>query len=128
MQSLETTSCDLETTSQFGTWKRMWESFQRLQQLQEVAATVGSCGDCWKLRRLLEAETSCWRGPQYDGKCSLYILIVIFFVQLQQTETSDRKLFILNYELLCNLYEVLNIYLCWYDNIYKRGPYGPFRQ
>ena len=30
------------------------------------------CGDCWKLRLLLEAATGCLRGPQYDGKCSFY--------------------------------------------------------
>ena len=59
MQSRETTSGDLETTSQFGTWKSMRESFQRLQLLLEVAATVGSCGNCWKLRQLLEAATGC---------------------------------------------------------------------
>ena len=70
MRSLEMTSGDLETTSEFGTWKRMRESLQRLQQLLEVAATVGSYGDCWKLRRLLEAEMGYLQGPQYDGKCS----------------------------------------------------------
>ena len=77
MQSLEMTSGDLETTSQFGTWKRMQKSFQRLQQLLEVAATVGSCGNCWKLRRFLEAagearNADSRRGPQRDGKLSFY--------------------------------------------------------
>ena len=78
MRSLETTSGDLETTSQFGTWKRMRDSFKGLQQLLEVAATVGSYGDCWKLRRLLEAATGCWRGPQYDRKCSFYFHCYFF--------------------------------------------------
>ena len=87
MRSLETTSGDLETTSQFGTWKRMWESFQRLQQLLEVAATVGSYGNCWKLRRLLEAATGCHRGQQYDGKCSFYFNSYFF-----RTTPTNRDL------------------------------------
>ena len=49
----------------------MQESFQRLQQLLEVAATVGSYGHCWKLRRLLEARNI--------TENALSILIVIFF-------------------------------------------------
>ena len=110
--SLKTTSGDLETTSQFGTWKRLLGnecgSFQRLQQLWslEVAVTVGSCVDCWKLRGLLEAAATsgscgdCWKLRRVAGKAynmiekALSILIVIFSIQLQQTETSDRKLFI----------------------------------
>ena len=87
MRSLETTSADLETTSQFGTWKRMQESFQRLEQLLEVAATVGSYGNCWKLRRLLESATGCRRGPQYDGKCSFYFNSYFF-----RTTPTNRDL------------------------------------
>ena len=87
MQSLETTASDLETTSQFGTWKRMRERFSEVQQLLEVAETVGSYVDCWKLR---------WVAGEASNRMenALSILIVIFSVQLQQTETSDRKLFI----------------------------------
>ena len=86
MRSLEMTSGDLETTSQFGTWKRMRESCHSLQQLLEVAVvTVGSCGDCWKLRRVFGKALTMTENV-------LSILIVIFSVQLQQTETSDRKL------------------------------------
>ena len=87
MRSLETTSGDLETTSQFGTWKWMRESFQGLQQLLEVAVTVGSYGDCWKLRWLLEAAAGCWRGPQYDGKCSFYFNCYFF-----RTTPTNRDL------------------------------------
>ena len=58
--------------------KRMWGSFQRLQQLLEVAVAVGSCGNCWKLRWLLEAVTGCRRGPQYDRKCSFYFNCYFF--------------------------------------------------
>ena len=76
-----------------GRVSRGYSNCWRLQRLLEATATVGSCGNCWKLRRLLEAATGCRRGPQYDGKCSFY-LIHIFSAQLQQTETSDRKLFI----------------------------------
>ena len=35
-------------------------------------------GDCWKLRRLLEAATDCQQGPQYDGKCSFYFNCYFF--------------------------------------------------
>ena len=49
-------------------------------------------GNCWKLRGLLEAATGCWQGPNMMEN-TLSILI-IFSVQLQQTEISDRKLFI----------------------------------
>ena len=48
-------------------------------------ATVGSCGGCWKLRLVAGKENA------------LSILSVIFSVQLQQTEISDRKLFIFLY-------------------------------
>ena len=50
-------------------------------------AAVGSCGDCWKLLRV--AGKAC--NVTENALC---ILIVLFFVQLQQTEISDRKLFI----------------------------------
>ena len=49
--------------------------------------TVGSCGNCWKLRRV--AGKACNMTEN-----ALSILIVIFSVHLQQTETSGRKLFI----------------------------------
>ena len=52
-----------------------------------AAVTVGSCGDSWKLRRVA-AETS------NMTENALSILIVIFSVQLQQAEISERKLFI----------------------------------
>ena len=75
MRSLDKTSSDLETTYQFGSFKRMWESFQRLQQLLEVGATVGSCSNCWLLRR----DASEARDVTENA---LSILIVIFFVKL----------------------------------------------
>ena len=53
----------------------------------EAAATAGSCGDCWKLQRV--ADKACNMTEN-----ALSILIVIFSIQLKQTETSDRKLFI----------------------------------
>ena len=52
-----------------------------------AAVTVGSCGNSWKLQRQLEAATDMTEN-------ALSILIVIFSVQLQQTEISERKLFI----------------------------------
>ena len=56
--------------------------------LLDTAATVGSCGDSWKLRRWVAGEA---RNTTENG---LSMLIVIFFVQQQQTEISERKLFI----------------------------------
>ena len=50
-------------------------------------AAVGSCGDCWKL--LWVAGKAC--NMTENARC---ILIVLFSVQLQQTEISGRKLFI----------------------------------
>ena len=48
-------------------------------------ATVGSCSDCWKLRRV--AGEAC---NMMENALSIFI----FSVQLQQTEISDKKLFI----------------------------------
>ena len=55
-------------------------------------ANVGSCGVCWKLRHLLEAQRVAGKARNMTEN-ALSILIV-FSVQLQQTEISDRKLFI----------------------------------
>ena len=78
----------------------------KLRHLLEAAPSVGSCCICWKLQRLLEAAASagscgiCWKLRWVAGKArnmaenALYILIVLFSLQLQQTEISDRKLFI----------------------------------
>ena len=95
MRSLEITSGALETTSQFGTWKQLiknecgrvsrgYSNCWRLQWLLEATATVGSCGDRWKLRRVA--------GKAHNmTENALSVLIFIFSVQLQQTVTSDRK-------------------------------------
>ena len=95
MWSQEMTSGDLEITSQFGTWKRMRESFQRLQQLLEVASTVGSYSNCWKLRRVA--------GEACNMTENALSILIIFSVQFQQTETSDRKLLIFHHGLEVNL-------------------------
>ena len=74
-------------------------------ELPEVKATAGGCSDCWKIRQLLEAAATvwscgdCWKLRWVAGEArnmmenALSIVIVIFSLQLQQTETSDRKLF-----------------------------------
>ena len=49
--------------------------------------TVGSCGDSWKLRRVPGEASNMTEN-------TLSIFIVIFSAQLQQTEISERKLFI----------------------------------
>ena len=51
----------------------------------EVTATAGGCCDCWKLRRVAGDARNMTEN-------ALFILIVFFSAQLQQTETSDRKL------------------------------------
>ena len=52
--------------------------------------TVGSCGDCWKLRRVA--------GKAHNmTENALSILIVIFSGHLQQTNNSGRKLFIFHH-------------------------------
>ena len=45
------------------------------------------CGNCWTLRRRLEAATGCRRGPQYDGKCSFYLNCYFF-----RTSPTNRDL------------------------------------
>ena len=65
-----------------------------------AAVTVGGCGDCWKLWWLLEAAMGCW---QYDGKFSFYFNSY-FSVQLQQTEISDRKLFIFQHGIVPSIF------------------------
>ena len=45
------------------------------------------CGNCWKLRQLLEAAMGCWRGLQYDGKCSFYFNCYFF-----RTPPTNRDL------------------------------------
>ena len=55
--------------------------------LRFSVATVGRCDDGWKLRRVAGEARNMTEN-------ALSILILIFSVQLQQTETSDRKLFI----------------------------------
>ena len=45
------------------------------------------CGNCWMLRRRLEAATGCRRGPQYDGKCSFYLNCYFF-----RTSPTNRDL------------------------------------
>ena len=59
----------------------------KLRQQLEAAATAGSCGNSWKLRRVAGQASNMTEN-------ALSILIVIFSVQLQQTEISERKLFI----------------------------------
>ena len=49
--------------------------------------TVESCGDSWKLRRVAGEASNM-------AENALSILIVISSVHLQQTEISERKLFI----------------------------------
>ena len=127
---LEMTSGDLETTSQFGTWKRlpslalgndfpvwhleMTSQFGTQKQLpclalgndfpvghSEMTSQFGTLkrilenkcgmGELQRLWQLLEAAAGCQRGPHYDRKCSFYYYFY-FSVQLQQTETSERKL------------------------------------
>ena len=95
MQSLETTSGDFETTSEFGTLKRLlgnkcervsrgYSNCWRFQQLLEAAATVGSCGNCWKLRRVAGEDRNMTEN-------ALSILIVIFFIHLKTNRDLRQK-------------------------------------
>ena len=64
MRSLETTPGDSETTFQFGASKQLLEN--------ECGRVARGYGNCWSLQRLMEAVVGCWRGLQYDRKCSFY--------------------------------------------------------
>ena len=70
MQSLEMTSGDLETTSQFGTWKRLPGN--------ECGRVTIGYSNFWRLRQMLEAEEGWWRDQQYDRKCSFYFNCYFF--------------------------------------------------
>ena len=52
-------------------------------------AAVGSCGACWKLQQVA--------GEACNMTANALFILIIFSVQLQQTEISDRKPFILHY-------------------------------
>ena len=65
----------------------------------EAMATVGSCGNCWKLRLVAS------KARNMTGN-ALSILIVTFSVQLQQTENSDRKLFLFHHGWWCGSRQV----------------------
>ena len=82
MRTLETTSGDLETTSQFGTWKQLPGN--------KCGRVAGGYGNCWRLRRLLDAAAGCLWGPQYDEKCS-FCFNHYFSIQLQLTKATDRN-------------------------------------
>ena len=49
-----------------------WSWFQFSMPAVWVPVTVGSSGDCWKLRWLLEAATGYQQSPQHDRKYSFY--------------------------------------------------------
>ena len=51
-----------------------------------AAVTVGSCGDSWKLRQAA--------GEASNMMENALSILIIFSAQLQQTEISERKLFI----------------------------------
>ena len=63
------------------TWSQQWcglkDDILHLQ-LPIVYLIWGLLRHCWMLRRCLEAEDDCWRGPQYDGKCSFYFKCYFF--------------------------------------------------
>ena len=62
-------------------------SYQLCIKSEVCCGTVGHCGDSWKLRWVAGEARNMMEN-------ALSILIVIFSVQLQQTEISERKLFI----------------------------------
>ena len=59
------------------TWNYIY-ILQKLLYLSGWSWFQFSIPDCWKLRRLLEAVTGCWEGPQCDGKCSFYFNCYFF--------------------------------------------------
>ena len=83
--------------------------------LRFSAATVGCCGDGWKLRRVAGEARNMTEN-------ALSISIVIFSVHLQQTEISERKLFIFHLGVMspcechctCKTFTGLNVPCLWY--------------
>ena len=81
-----------------------------------ATATVGSRGVCWKLRRVASKAHNMTEN-------ALSILIVIFSIQLQQTEISDRKLFIFQH---CSVAKVIpHTSLGWQEIPCKLGRSTP---
>ena len=72
-------------------WK-VAESMYKYLQTHWSSQTVYYCSDSWKLRQV--AGKACNMTEN-----ALSILIVIFSVQVQQTDISDRKLFIFQHGL-----------------------------
>ena len=74
MQSLEMTSGDLETTSEFSLGNDFQETI-------DVWVARGY-SNCWKLRRVADEA--------HNMTENALSILIIFSVQLQQMETSDR--------------------------------------
>ena len=70
-----------------------------------ATVTVGSCSHCWKLQRVADEARNMMEN-------ALSILIVIFFVQLQQTEISNRKQFIFQSSFMM-FHNVLSVSWCF---------------
>ena len=51
------------------------------------------CGNCWVLRRRLGAATGCWRGPQYDGKCSFYLNCYFFRTSPTNQDLREKAVY-----------------------------------
>ena len=62
---------------------------------------VGGCGDCWKPQRVA--------SNVHDMTENASILIVFFPTQLQQTETSDKKLAIFQSVIMMSPWVNINI-------------------
>ena len=73
-----------------------------------AAATVGSCGDSWKLQRQMEAATGCRQGPQYEGKCSFYFNYY-FFCTTPTNRDLRQKAVCFPARLLCIIVQKLQI-------------------
>ena len=62
-------------------------------QLPIVYLIWGLLRHCWMLRRRLEAAVDCWRGPQYDGKCSFYFKCYFFRVTPTNRDLREKAVY-----------------------------------
>ena len=85
--------------------------------------TVGHCGDGWKLQRIAVEARNMMEN-------ALSILIVFFSAELQQTEISERKLFIFHLDLhtldFLAMRKLTNLQIWWWIRTFLRATTSTF--
>ena len=93
---------------------------------------LGLLRHCWTLRRRLEAATDCWRGPQYDRKCSFYFNY-FFHTTATNRDLREKAVYFPPWQKItgCELddkhrHNCTSEYTCSWKTISKWAPRGLF--